>query len=178
MSSCPTDERRRPTFRQVRRFTPRFLFNSPGTVNRFVLTVSAWPLGPDVNPLRERGAKSCQERLPRARISLFLLFLFLSFPFFLNFLAAQLRWRSISRWAAPAFALVKLKFRNFLESMLPVYTKPGRTANKIDLGCTFYDGGEEGKRNAERRGGVEENQREDKVKLKAVGQVRPYCWPS
>lgn len=92
-----------PTFREVRWFTPRFLFDS-GMVNRFVLT--------GVSVASRTGCKSIsrahREEFPRAgAVRIFFLF------FFLNFLAVELRWRSISRWAPPAFALVKLKFRNF-----------------------------------------------------------------
>lgn len=59
----------------------------------------------------------------------------------------------------------KLSHRNYLYEA---------RANKIDLGCTSSGtGGQEG-------GGREGKwrTREDKVKLKAVGQVYPYCWLS
>lgn len=66
--------------------------------------------------------------------------------------------------------LVKLRFQNFHIGVASLYTQPEHTANKIDLGCTCPMPGETGE------GKGSDERREDKVK--AVGQVRPYCWTS
>lgn len=125
-------------------FLTRFVGNGqPFRFNRF----SPWPPGPDVNPFREE--------LPRvfaAACACYFTFLLLSF-FFLISSRRRTPMEVDFPMGSVGVCSCKVEISKLSNRRCRSIRGVGRTANKIDLGCTFCDG------DGVQRGGVENARR-------------------